>query len=217
MHRIRFFILFALLATFIATAPALAQTPVIGFKLGPTFSTWEVGDGDDHDTSSLTAFGGGGFVRFGHGAIGVQLDVLVVTKGAEAVGFTDGEAEIKLNYIEVPLQLVLSYGIKKVRPYFMFGPSVGFEIGCGLSVDDDDADDSEADCDDAGFFERDDPDFGIVGAVGVNIPLGPGAVLFEARYTHGMTNIYEESGIDDNEVKNRSFALFGGYSIPLGF
>jgi hypothetical protein len=214
MHRIRFLAVFAMLAV---AVPAVAQTPAIGFKLGPTFSTWAVGDGDDHDTSTMTAFGGGGFVRFGQRSIGLQIDVLVVTKGAEAVGFTDGDAEIKLDYIEVPVQLVLSYGISKARPYFMFGPSVGFEIGCGLSVDVDDADDPEADCDDANFFERDSPDFGIAGAAGVTIPVGPGDILFEARYTHGMTNIYEESGIDDNEVKNRSWAIFGGYSIPLGF
>ena len=164
----------------------------------------------------MTAFGGGGFVRFGSRALGLQVDVLVVTKGSETDEFSDGSAEVKLNYIEVPVQLVLSYGIKSTRPYFMFGPSVSFEIGCGLEVDVDDADNPEADCDDAEFFERDSPDFGIAGAAGVTIPLGPGDILFEARYTHGLTNIYEESA-DDNEVKNRSFAIFGGYSIPLGW
>ena len=198
---------------FFGAAPASAQT--IGFKLGQTFSNLDVND-DDTEENRLSAFGGGGFLRFGVGGLGLQIDVLALTKGAETDGPGDDDAQIKLEYIEVPVQLVLSLGGGRFSPYVLAGPSFAFEVGCDLEFAGG-GDNQSIECDAAGteFPRRKSTDIGVTGAAGLQIPLGPGALLVEGRYTHGLTNIIDEpnSGL---EAKNRSFGLFAGYSISLG-
>jgi hypothetical protein len=72
-----------------------------------------------------------------------------------------------------------------------------------------------ADCEDVdiGLDDRKDIDIGIAGALGVAIPAGPGSLLFEGRYTYGVTDFTDD---EDTELKHRSLAAFVGYSIPLG-
>ena len=212
MNRIR---LLALLGLLVTAGPVAAQSSrTIGFKLGATFSTLDVEDVDDDDQNSLTSFGGGGFIRFGLGGIGLEIDVLALTKGSEVSSIEEGDAEIKLDYIEVPVQAVFSLGSGRFSPYIMAGPSFGFEIGCEV---DDETVDEGIDCEDADFFDRKSLDIGVTGAAGLQIPMGPGNLLIEGRYTHGLTNIYDnESQTVQNDVKNRSWGIFGGYSIPIG-
>jgi hypothetical protein len=56
-------------------------------------------------------------------------------------------------------------------------------------------------------------DIGLTGALGLEFRAGPGNMLLEGRYTHGLTNISDD---DNFEVKNRSFGLMAGYAISLG-
>jgi hypothetical protein len=211
MNRIRLLALIGLLFT---AGPVAAQSPAIGFKLGATFSTLDVADDDGDTENSLSAFGGGGFIRFGLSGIGIEIDVLALTKGSEVDGLGDEDTEIKLDYVEVPVQAVFSLGSGRFSPYIMAGPSFAFEIGC--KVDDETVTES-IECDNADFFERKSVDIGLTGAAGLQIPLGPGNLLVEGRYTHGLSNIYDnESQVIQNEVKNRSWGIFGGYSIPIG-
>ena len=213
MYRIRLLTLFGLL---LVAAPAAAQSPAIGFKLGATFSNLDVDDEDGDETSSLTAFGGGGFIRFGLAGLGMQVDLLALTKGSHVETATEGESDLKLDYVEVPVQLVFGLGSGRFSPYVMVGPSFAFEIGCEVSAEDEDVE-FEADCDDGDIFERNKFDIGATGAAGLMIPAGPGSLLIEGRYTHGFTNIFDNDAQQgDNEVKNRSWGVFGGYSIPIG-
>jgi hypothetical protein len=48
--------------------------------------------------------------------------------------------------------------------------------------------------------------------------MGPGAVLLEGRYTHGLSNIFDDDDTTttDFKIRNRAFGLFVGYSIGLG-
>jgi hypothetical protein len=214
MYKIRNWAIAGLLLA-IAT-PAAAQSPAIGFKLGATFSNLAVSDDDGDETSTLTSFGGGGFIRFGLAGLGLQVDVLALTKGAEVSSESEGDAEIKLDYVEVPVQLVLGLGSGRFSPYLMVGPSFGFETGCEVSAEIED-EEFDVDCDEADFFERKSLDIGATAAAGLMIPLGPGSLLLEGRYTHGLTNIYDnEAQTNENDVKNRSWGVFGGYSVPLG-
>jgi hypothetical protein len=193
--------------------PAAAQS--IGFKIGPTWSKVDIDEADEEAIETLTSFGGGGFIRFGVGGLGLEVDVLAITKGAEVAEPTEGDVNFKIDYVEVPVQLVFSLGSGRFSPYIMAGPSFGFEIGCEVD-DESTAGDDEIDCDDADFFDRKSLDIGLAGAAGLQIPLGPGSVLVEGRYTHGLTNIADVEGDGGDEIKNRSYAIFGGYTIPIG-
>jgi hypothetical protein len=102
-------------------------------------------------------------------------------------------------------------------PYVFGGGSVAFETGCEFESDvggvevslDCDDDDPEADS-----FQRKETDFGVLVGAGFQFPLGPGAGLLEGRHTWGLTNLIDDDS--DDSIKNRSFAFFAGYAIPIG-
>jgi hypothetical protein len=108
--------------------------------------------------------------------------------------------------IEVPVLLRLGLGVLPFSPYILAGPAFAFEIDCDVEQ----ADVSVA-CDDG---TRKEFDFGLAGGAGIEFGLGPGSVLLEGRYTHGLTNLNDDP--DGPEIKNRSFGVFGGYSISIG-
>jgi hypothetical protein len=199
-------------AAALAVSASSVDAQTIGFKLGASMSKFSAeGTTDTYDF--MTSFAGGGFVRFGFGRLGIQPEILSVTKGAEVDdGGTGGDASIKIEYVEVPvlLHLPLTYGAS-FAPYVMGGPAFAFEIGCESSLSG-----TEVDCDDdtGGLLsQRKSIDIGLSAGGGLAFAMGPGAVLVEGRYTWGLTNI-DDSEVTD--VKNRSILLLAGYSIPLG-
>ena len=207
--RTRLNILAAVAAIALASSASAASAQlVIGAKLGATFSKVDVDD-DETNESRLTAFGGGGFIRFGIGGLSIQPEILALTKGTkfDDVG-TDDDGKIKLDYVEIPILLRFDLG----QLYVMAGPSIGFDIGCEIEVE---GFDTEFDCDDAGtdVFDRSKTDFGLTGVAGLELSLGPGSLFVEGRYTHGLSDLDKS---DQFKAQNRSFGVFAGFSIGLG-
>ena len=193
-------------ALLLATAPALdAQT--IGFKLGASMS--KVVSEPDNDLDGLTAFAGGGFIRFGFGRIGIQPELLTVTRGYD----DDTFGKLKLEYIEIPvlLHLPLTMG-STFSPYIVAGPSLGLEVGCEVE-----STLFSGDCDEeagaGGDDDRSSTDIGITAGGGLAFAMGPGAILLEGRYTWGMTDWANIDG--DAGSKHRWALLTVGYAIPL--
>jgi hypothetical protein len=198
----------------LAASAAGADAQTIGFKLGASMSNLSI-DGTTGDSDYSTGFVGGGFVRFGLGRLGIQPEILSVTKGAEFDGGEGFEDEsIDIEYIAVPvlLHFPLTYG-SSFAPYIIAGPEFAFDIGCEFSGEGEDID-----CDDESFpdgpLERKSIDIGLSAGGGFAFAMGPGALLLEGRYTWGMTNIDDTP--DAVEIKNRSAYILAGYSIPLG-
>jgi hypothetical protein len=202
----------AVAAAFALSASA-ADAQTIGFKLGASMSNLSI-DGTTGDTDWNTGFVGGGFVRFGFGRIGIQPEILSVTKGAEFDGEGDDDGSIKIEYIAIPvlLHLPLTYG-SSFAPYIIAGPEFAFDIGCEIS-----GPGGDLDCDDDsvpdGPLSRKSIDVGLSAGGGLAFAMGPGALLLEGRYTWGMTNIDDSQ--DAVELKNRSAYFTAGYSIPIG-
>jgi len=199
-------------AALLAFAATSAAGQTIGFKLGASLSTLSVG-GSTEGFNYSTGFTGGGFIRFDLGRIGVQPEILTVTKGAKFEGGPgDDEAGVNIEYVAVPvlLHVPLMYG-QSFAPYVFGGPEIAFDIGC-----EQDLGPTEVDCEDpaADEFQRKSIDFGLTAGGGLAFAMGPGALLLEGRYTWGLTNIQDIDGED--EVKNRSAYIMAGYSIPLG-
>lgn len=191
-------------------APATAQmTTEIAAKAGVSFSKLDV---EDADFDNLTAFVGGGHIRFDLGSFSVQPEVLFVRKGAKESD-EDGEFKIKIDYVEIPV--LLRYDVMTaggVAPFFYAGPAVAFEIACNLSQENGQS--VEADCDEVDEFpERKSLDVGILGGAGVAFAAGPGNLFVEGRYNFGLTNI-SDSELDD-EAKNRSASVMVGYAVSL--
>src|SRR5688500_18216833 len=190
----------ALLAASV-TQPVAAQM-TLGFKLGPTFSKLSTSD-ETEEIDRLSSLGVGGFIRFGMGGLAIQPEVLAVTKGAkfEELG---GSGKLKLNYIEVPVQAAFTFGTGTIAPYVLVGPSFSFEIGCEFEFElngtevDSECDDSES----GEEFSRKKFDIGLTGTAGLSMRLGPGSVLAEFRYTHGLSNLNDDD-TNDETTRNR--------------
>ena len=198
----------------LAEQQSSAAQVVLGAKVGMTWANIDE-DPEELDTGSLSSIGGGGFLRFGLGGISIQTELLALTRGAEFEDDElDGSLQLKLNYIDVSALLRLALGSEaSFTPYLLVGPSLGFEISCDVEFESD-AGDFSSDCDDEeDLFERSSTDFGLTGGVGFELPLGPGNVLVEGRYTFGLTDLAKE---DNTSAKNRSFGIFLGYAVPLG-
>jgi hypothetical protein len=200
-------------ALFALQAPLAAQT--IGFKAGATFSKLDT-EGDDSAQDYLRKFGGGGFVRFGLGGLGMQAELLAVTKGSHASDADVGaEGGVRLDYIEVPVLARFGLGMNPgISPYIMVGPSFAYNTGCSIEVSttngDDDADFS-ADCDDDMVKKF---DIGATGVAGLEFRAGPGNILVEGRYTHGLLDINDDES-NTGKVRNRAFAVMAGYAFTL--
>lgn len=197
------------LAGALALTASAAEAQTIGFKLGASLSNIKFGD-STAETDYTTGFAGGGFIRFGFGRLGIQPEILSVTKGAEQDGGEGGEdSALKIEYIEIPvlIHLPLTYG-SSFAPYVFGGPSFAFEVGCDFE---------DVDCDDEAQvdpIELKSTDIGLTAGGGLAFAMGPGALLLEGRYTWGMTNI--DDSAEENEIKNRSALILAGYSIPIG-
>jgi Outer membrane protein beta-barrel domain len=201
--------------TFVANA-ALAQSPVIGFKLGPTWSKLDFSNGNE-DNRWLSSFAGSGFMRFDFSGFSLQPEIMVVTKGSR-LDDPVGDAEIEIEYIEFPIGLMLPLGQDRFAPYVMIGPSFAFESQCAVKTDLFEERGFNCDEDIDPTLEHKEFDVGIFGSVGLNYRWGPGQFVLEGRYTYGLVNLrqVETPQTEDVSVKNRSIAVFGGYSIAIG-
>lgn len=207
----------------LGVAPVAAQmgdSPMMfGIKGGVTFSTVSVEDDEGVDISNLTAFGGGAFLRIPLGGIGLQPEALYVRKGASVTGneFDGGSVDLKLDYIEIPVLLVVPIGTGDIAPYLFGGGAVAFETGCTFSAEstgvsfDVDCDDNDVDLE----VERKSTDFGAVFGAGLRLPAGSGSFLIEGRYTLGLADL-DDSGSANGGFKNRSIAAFIGYAFNIG-
>jgi opacity protein-like surface antigen len=190
-----------------STAPASAQT--LGVKLGASFANLDI-EGDA-DASRATGFAGGGFLRFGSGRIGLQFELLSVTKGADFAIGDDETIELRLEYVEFPalLHIPLTMG-QSFTPYVFGGPTLALEAGCKATS----TSFGSADCSDDTPFRRSSTDFGLAAGGGLAFAMGPGAVLVEGRYTWGLSNL-NSAGDGVPSVRNRAAYLMAGYMIPL--
>jgi hypothetical protein len=190
---------------------AAAQT--IGFKLGAGFANVST-DQTGVTSDGITGFAGGGHIRFGLGGrLGLQAELLSVTKGGN---FTGGNTnyDLRFEYVEIPVLVHVPLTLGGVAPYVFGGAAVGLEVKCRLAPTGGTSS-QQQDCSDAnvGRFDRSTPDFSLVGGGGIAIPMGPGSVLLEGRYTAGMRNINATAGGAD--MRHRVASVMAGYEIPL--
>lgn len=205
--------LFAAVALF--AAPAAAQESAI--KGGVSIARFE-GTGPEAaywDEQLVTGTWAGHIrLRFWHFTL--QPELHLITKGAAASQPWPPQLEsdqLRIEYIEIPLNLVLPLRVGPLEPYVMGGPVLMLESRCRTFIVQDNLR-TNLPCDPrAGehIFERTIFDWGVTGAVGARYPLLGGRVLIEARHTRGMRDVHRRPG--DAELFNRSFAILVGYAV----
>jgi hypothetical protein len=188
---------------------AAAQRVGFGFKGGVTFGdipniTNEF-DGDGVDPQMRVGAAGGVFltVDFGSGFM-LQPEVLYTQKGVKLAfeeSGLDGTIRIKVDYLEIPVLARLTFG-KGLRGYVFGGPSINFNM-CATGETGFLGETEEEDISD----EVESLEFAVVFGGGIEI----GPVLFEGRWSEGLTDIAKVTGDEPApNLKTRTFmVLFG--------
>jgi hypothetical protein len=156
---------------------------------------------DDVSPENRVAFSGGLFagIRITPSFL-IQPEVLYTQKGAryEAAG---EEAELELDYLEVPVLLKGRFGSGTARPSVFVGPAVAFKVSgkTRFRGEEEDVEDVKG------------TDFGIVFGAGLDFAAGSGAFTIDARYTLGLTTLADSPDPDD--VKNGAWTFSVGYAF----
>jgi Outer membrane protein beta-barrel domain len=184
------------------TSSAAAQEKLL---VGPIFginSSKIIGDNQE-DASRRTGLRLGGFLSYSVSRkLSIQPEFAMTSKGTKWV---DDDAEIKINYIQVPVLARLRFPSSKssFAPYVMAGPAFAFKSGCSLIVEGQSYECSSETTAVAGS------DFGLVFGAGAEL----GHAQFSLRYDMGLKNI---NGDGEANVKNRTVKLAVGYGFRIG-
>jgi hypothetical protein len=147
-------------------------------------------------------------------AFSIQPEVLFMSKGATTdVGdLNDGVLSVNLSYIELAVLGRYSLGSGPLRPTVFVGPTLGYNVGCEIELDDVGAVDCDQDEFDVATIKSTELG-GVIGA-GIDYDMGGLVLVADARYGLGLTNI-DDTG-SDADVKNRAWTFMAGFSVPLG-
>lgn len=206
----------ALGATLAFAGPTAAQD--IALKGGIAISRFQSTGAMPFDGSfRSTSFGG--HARWYLGPIALQPEVHIVSKGASIENPPEGtdEERLRLDYMEIPLMLVLPVQIGDFQPYAFGGPMLSLETRCRSIVEEEGLT-TNFGCDDTSTenaFDRRAVDWGVSAGAGLSHRLGSGRVLLEGRHTWGLRDIYDGEG-EGIEVRNRTMVFMIGYVIPAG-
>jgi hypothetical protein len=193
-------------ASLFLPAAAVHAQGQFGAIVGATFSTFRGVDDLDSRTGLL---GGLSLVLPSSGAFGLEVDALVVSKGAK--GTNTGPDGLKLHYVEVPvlLRLSLAPGLP-LNPHVYAGPYLGYQISCSVQG-------TSADCDDVPGISTKTVDIGGTVGGGVNVALGGMILTGGLRYSFGVSKVADfDVGTVNESAKNGVFAVYTGLAFRLG-
>ncbi len=152
-----------------------------------------------------------------HRNFALQLEVWYAEKSSGArLPEVNADADIELSYLEIPLlaQVTVPLG-PSVAPHLFAGPSVAFELECGVSLIID-GDLQNADCDDPDIQpDRRTTAVDLIFGAGIAIQAGPGAILLDAMYDLGLMNLNGDPEAPGDSIKSRAWMLSLGYLIPV--
>ncbi len=216
MRRMLGAVVTAVLVGGVVPGTAGAQGVTLGGKFGANFAKADINDDQGERTRRGIVLGGVLGIPL-HEAFGIQLEALYAQKGLAAEDSPDERAVLKINYIDVPVLAHVRIPNRSgpVRPVFYAGPVISFEVACSIEFEEGGIS-GEAGCRDEDFgvdqFISAAVDFGLTGGGGFDVDLGKTILSFEARYTHGFTDILEE---DATEIKNRVISAMVGLSFRV--
>ncbi len=168
-------------------------------------------------TDNLKRLRFGVFHNFGiTESVGVQVEAYYVQKGSEIKGINDDKSitsNTKLSYIELPVLLKLTIPSSTVRFHLLGGGYAAYRLTgkmytttkvngkkVGSQVETKVKDD----------FKK--FDFGITVGAGVSVDLNAASLILEARYNHGLANIYDVKN-SNVKIKNRAFSFMVGFGF----
>ena len=186
------------------SAQAQEKTASYGFKGGLNFSNLYTDTVDDNNV--LTGFNAGLYAKFPiTNSIAIQPEISYTTKGAELVydnTFAQGTAKFNVNYIEVPVLLVMN-----VTDNFNVhvGPYAAYMVS-GKTTNDSNFGSSQSELDTDDFNKV---DAGISGGLGIDLDV----VNFGVRYNYGLTKIGKDNSFISSDAKNSVLNVYVGLRL----
>lgn len=198
-----------LLLLFAAFSYSAQSQLSVGVKGGLTIASMSF---DDNEFGTFDmALGGhaGVFLRSGKGLFSFQPEVMWIQKGTRFNAKSNAAySQLTMNYIDVPLLLRATIGIKIVEVYINLGPYGGYWIsGKNKNYFYDDTQSKWVTEKETYDFDDDTDvrfDAGLVGGVGVKVLM----IIFEVRYGQGFIDVF------DNEDNNNEWNSY--FNISLG-
>ena len=198
-----------------------------GANFGDVYMTKALGDLTPDFKSSVGAVAGGvAEVNFGK-YFAVQSELNWVQKGfrfTQDVNIPVGkldipagvEATIRTNYLELPLLAKAKIGNDVVQAYAVLGPSVGYALNGKLITRTRLFFEFDPIRTDLNFNDLDYNRFEVsaVGGLGLQVNFNGGKWFADARYTQGLTQLYNFPIVNE-QIKNRGVALSTGGMINL--
>jgi hypothetical protein len=186
-----------------------------GIKAGVNIAG--VGGKDSDDThKSRTAFVGGGFLTYAFSpALALQPELLYSQKGHKWDDDQGCKGTVKYDYLEIPVLLKYMFQLQGattpslyagLAPAFLLSAKEEWENpdgGYGLLLTDSGTTDVK---DDTKSF-----DFGLVFGGGIDFAVGSGLLMFDVRYTMGMTKVDDSE--DKLDMKNKAITIMVGYGF----
>lgn len=123
---------------------------------------------------------------------------------------TLNKLDVKIDYVEIPVLLRLDVGPGLLHPVFMAGASAAYRIKCQLFASAGTASltrDCKVDAASEDTFKK--SDFSLVGGAGLATTAMGRSYSLQLRYTHGLTDIANNS-TDKTKAKNRALSILLG-------
>lgn len=161
----------------------------------------------DLRSGTRTGFMLGGFAEFKVSPLfSIKPGLRYIMKGFSVVDDWGYQSTIKLNYIEAPVLVKVTFPVQQVKPYIEAGPTVALRISANAESVDGDVDASDA-------FET--MDFGLYFGSGLDFRVSGNTELFAGiGYSLGLSNTL--SAINGNVTgKNNGFRIVSGVKFDL--
>lgn len=200
------------LGLLVTISTAYAQGITGGLKAGMNIANLHGDDVEGLGFESKMGFCAGGFITFKvANIVAIQPEVLYTQKGNKWEEEFNGETwkvTFNLNYLEIPVLLKVIMPIQgMIKPHLFAGPYFAYNLTAKVKEEYNGQSDEE-DIDE--YFK--DTDFGTVFGGGIDFGLPVGKIVFDARYSLGLTSIDEpDDGTAD--VKNDAFSFMLGYAF----
>ena len=190
------------LGIWIGLVPSAATAQVGPFRVGPivgaTAATVYGDEVVDEEWRKSFLVGGAMSWHPEGSRLGLESGAIYLSKGVNfGGGRDDGQAGLKLSYVEIPLllRIRLSSDGGGVVPVLLLGSSLGINVGCQLEGSSEDVS-FEIDCDAPELEDALDVnslDAGLSGGAALEFTVSGRALSLSARYTRGLTDVADSA------------------------
>ncbi|SHN37400.1 porin family protein [Mucilaginibacter sp. OK098] len=220
--------IFLMLFVLALSLPIFAQSVKFGAKAGLNESTADVGK-TSSDISNLSGLNAGAFAEFEFGKISLQpglyftqkgfnskTSIIVPTPQGGPSGSFNASGRVRLNYLQLPVNILYNIAIKPGKIFFGGGPYYGYALsgnvkGNTISIYPGQGNFTDSQNNNIVFggdngYKR--SDFGVNALAGIQLKNG---LLFSINYEYGLTNIYKSANA--NTIKNRVLGFSTGFQF----